>query len=107
VGSSRRDLDIVVYGATGFIGKLTANYLASSRAEARVALAGRSLDRLHAVRSSLGTAAQEWRLIVADVSQPEALRAMAARTQVVVNAVGPYTTHGLPVVGAGGGAGAD
>ena len=100
MGSSRRDLDIVVYGATGFIGKLTANYLANSRAEIRVALAGRSLDRLHAVRRSLGTAAQEWRLIVADVSQPEALRAMAARTQVVVNAVGPYTTHGLPVVAA-------
>jgi short subunit dehydrogenase-like uncharacterized protein len=100
VGSSRRDLDIVLYGATGFVGKLIAKYLADSRAEIRVALAGRSLDRLHAVRSSLGAAAQEWRLIVADLSQPEALRAMAARTQVVVNAVGPYTTHGLPVVAA-------
>jgi short subunit dehydrogenase-like uncharacterized protein len=100
MGSSGRDLDIVLYGATGFVGKLTARYLANSGADIRVALAGRSLDRLHAVRQSLGAAARDWRLIVADISQPAALRAMAARTQVVVNAVGPYTRYGLPVVAA-------
>ncbi len=100
MGSSQRDLDIVLYGATGFVGKLIAKYLANSRAEIRVALAGRSLDRLHAVRNSLGAAAGDWRLIVADLSQPAALCAMAARTQVVVNAVGPYTRYGLPVVAA-------
>jgi len=100
VGSSGRDLDIVLYGATGFVGRLSAKYLANSGADIRVALAGRSLDRLHAVRQSLGAAARDWRLIVADISQPAALRAMAARTQVVVNAVGPYTRYGLPVVAA-------
>ena len=100
MGSSGRDLDIVLYGATGFVGRLSAKYLANSGADIRVALAGRSLDRLHAVRQSLGAAARDWRLIVADISQPAALRAMAARTQVVVNAVGPYTRYGLPVVAA-------
>jgi short subunit dehydrogenase-like uncharacterized protein len=89
-----------VFGATGFVGKLTAAYLAKSGAEIRVALAGRSLDRLHAVRKSLGPAAQDWRLIMADLSESASLRAMTARTQVLVNAVGPYIRYGLPVVAA-------
>jgi short subunit dehydrogenase-like uncharacterized protein len=94
------DLDIVLYGATGFVGKLTAQYLAKADPGIRVALAGRSVERLEAVRSKLPASAQRWPLIVADLTDAAALEAMAARTQVVVSTVGPYAKYGLPVVGA-------
>ena len=48
-----REFDIVLYGATGFVGKLTAEYLARAGAGARIALAGRSPDRLLAVRDTI------------------------------------------------------
>jgi short subunit dehydrogenase-like uncharacterized protein len=105
--AGQRDLDIVVYGATGFLGKLTAQYLAAAPAGLRIALAGRSSERLHAVRESLGPRADGWPLIVADTSQSEALDAMAAQTQVVVSTVGPYCKCGLPVVAACAAAGTD
>src|SRR5258705_200153 len=98
--AGQRDLDIVVYGATGFVGRLTAEYLAKAGAGVRVALAGRSAERLLAVRQALGAGAENWPLIVADLAQPAALTAMAARTQAVVSAVGPYSRRGLPVVAA-------
>jgi trans-enoyl reductase len=59
------------------------------------------------VRGTLGPAAQDWPLIVADVSEPSTLDAMAAGTQVVVTTVGPYTRYGLPVVAACATAGTD
>ncbi|MGB0972871.1 MAG: saccharopine dehydrogenase NADP-binding domain-containing protein, partial [Mycobacterium sp.] len=95
-----REFDIVVYGATGFVGKLTAEYLASAGGGARIALAGRSTDRLRAVRESLGDTAHSWPLIAADASQPATLNAMAARTRVVISTVGPYLRYGLPLVAA-------
>ena len=52
--SAEREFDIVVYGATGFVGKLTAEYLARSGGDVRVALAGRSPDKLLKVRETLG-----------------------------------------------------
>jgi short subunit dehydrogenase-like uncharacterized protein len=107
MGAGQRDLDIVIYGTTGFIGKLTAEYLARAGAGIRVALAGRSAERLRAVRQTLGAGAQDWPVIVADLSQQTALKAMAARTRVVVSAVGPYSRHGLPVVAACAAAGTD
>jgi len=107
MGASERELDIVLYGATGFAGKLTAEYLAKAAGDARIALAGRSHDKLLAVRDTLGEAAQSWELISADASQPSTLNAMAARTQVVVTTVGPYTRYGLPLVAACAAAGTD
>lgn len=104
---SQREFDIVVYGATGFAGKLTAEYLARAGGDARVALAGRSPDKLLAVRETLGQSAQSWPLITADASQPASLNAMAARTQVVVTTVGPYMKYGLPLVAACAAAGTD
>jgi len=74
---------------------------------ARIALAGRSSERLLAVRETLGSAARDWPLVVADSSEPSTLQAMAARTQVVVTTVGPYARHGLPVVAACAEAGTD
>jgi short subunit dehydrogenase-like uncharacterized protein len=105
--AAEREFDIVLYGATGFVGKLTAEYLAKAGGDARVALAGRSTDRLQAVRATLGEAAQSWPLIEADASQPSTLEAMAPRTQVVVTTVGPYIKYGLPLVAACACAGTD
>jgi saccharopine dehydrogenase (NAD+, L-lysine-forming) len=107
MGAGQRDLDVVLYGATGSVGRLTAQYLATARNGVRVALAGRSAERLAAVRQTLGDNARDWPLIVADDGQPVVLNQMAARTRVVVNTVGPYAANGLPVVAACAAAGTD
>jgi short subunit dehydrogenase-like uncharacterized protein len=104
---SPRDFDIVLYGASGFAGKLTAEYLATVGGDARIALAGRSPDKLRAVRETLGERAQSWPVITADASQPSTLNAMAAQAQVVVTTVGPYARYGLPLVAACAAAGTD
>jgi short subunit dehydrogenase-like uncharacterized protein len=103
----QREFDVVLYGATGFVGKLTAEYLARAAGDARIALAGRTADRLLAVRETLGESAQSWPIITADAGSPSTLNAMAARTQVVVTTVGPYAKYGLPLVGACAAAGTD
>ena len=102
-----REFDIVIYGATGFVGKLTAEYLATAGGAARIALAGRSPERLAAIRTTLGDSAQSWPIITADAASPSSLDAMAARTQVVVTTVGPYSRYGLPLVAACAAAGTD
>ncbi|MHA7649215.1 saccharopine dehydrogenase family protein [Mycobacterium sp. ML4] len=102
-----REFDIIVYGATGFVGKLTAEYLARAAGDARIALAGRSTDRLAAVRKTLGPAAQAWPLVTADATSEASLQEMAARTRVVITTVGPYTRYGLPLVAACAAAGTD
>jgi short subunit dehydrogenase-like uncharacterized protein len=107
MAESPRELDIVVYGATGFVGKLTARYLAHAGTDARIGLAGRSADRLHAVRDDLGAAAADWPVLVADAAKPSTLDEMAARTRVVITTVGPYTRYGLPLVAACAAAGTD
>jgi short subunit dehydrogenase-like uncharacterized protein len=107
VTGTQREFDIVVYGATGFVGKLTAEYLAKAGGYARIALAGRSAERLRAVRETLGAAAQSWPILQADALSPSTLDAMAARTQVVITTVGPYTRYGLPLVAACAAAGTD
>jgi short subunit dehydrogenase-like uncharacterized protein len=105
--TATREYDIVLYGATGFVGKLTAEYLARAGGDARIALAGRSAERLLATRESLGESARSWPVLVADASSPSTLDAMAAQTQVVVTTVGPYTRYGLPLVAACAAAGTD
>jgi short subunit dehydrogenase-like uncharacterized protein len=102
-----REFDIVLYGATGFVGKLTAEYLARVGGGARIALAGRSTDRLLAIRETLGPSAQPWPVLEADASSPSTLDAMAAQTRVVVTTVGPYSRYGLPLVAACAAAGTD
>lgn len=94
-----RALDIVVFGATGFVGKLVAAYLAAhAPADTRIGLAGRSAQRLQAARLALGEAAHDWPLLVADTSDPAALDALATATRVVATTVGPYARYGLPLV---------
>jgi short subunit dehydrogenase-like uncharacterized protein len=97
----KRDLDVVLHGATGFVGKLTAKYLAEHAPEGvRIGLGGRSEGKLSDVRAGLGARAAEWPLVVAESSDPAALRAMAGRARVVATTVGPYREHGLALVGA-------
>ncbi|MDN5747997.1 MAG: saccharopine dehydrogenase NADP-binding domain-containing protein [Pseudonocardia sp.] len=91
--------DLVVYGATGFVGALTAAYLAEhAPAGTRIGLAGRSLSKLEAARRRLPAAAREWPLLVADTADAAALDRLAAATRVLVTTVGPYARYGMPVV---------
>lgn len=103
----QREFDIVLYGATGFVGKLTAQFLATNGRQARIALAGRSPGKLLQVRDSLPAEAQSWPLLEADAAKPSTLNDMAARTQVVITTVGPYTKYGIPLVAACAAAGTD
>jgi short subunit dehydrogenase-like uncharacterized protein len=97
--SSDRTCDVVVYGATGFVGKLTAAYLAlNAPAGARIALAGRDRDRLEAVRADLGPDAAGWAIIVADASDEASVAALAASARVVATTVGPFTKYGMPLL---------
>ena len=96
---SARTHDLVVFGATGFVGRLLAAYLAEhSPPGIRVALAGRSRTRLLEVRAGLPASAREWPVIEADSDDPASIAAMAGQTRVLVTTVGPYARYGLPVV---------
>lgn len=97
--ASARDSDLVVFGATGFVGKLLAAYLAEhAPAYLRIALAGRSWARLEETRAALPAAAHDWPLIEADASDPASMAALASGTRVVVTTVGPYARYGMPLV---------
>ena len=94
-----RELDLVLLGATGYVGRLTAAHLArSAPAGLRVALAGRSAERLAALRDELGAGAGSWELRTTDVTDRSALDDLAAGTRVLATTVGPYARWGLPVV---------
>ena len=94
-----RELDVVLYGASGFVGKLTAEYLAGAAPDgARIGLAGRSAEKLEGVREGLGARATDWPLIVADSQDSAALADMAKRTTMVATTVGPYRLYGIPLV---------
>src|SRR5689334_14827531 len=104
--SKDRELDVAVFGATGFVGGLTAEYLSRHAPEdVRIGLAGRSEERLRDLRSSLGPAAAEWPVLVADSRDPASLAGLAGATRVVATTVGPYKRSGLPLVEACAGAG--
>jgi short subunit dehydrogenase-like uncharacterized protein len=106
--SRDREFDIVLFGATGFTGALTAAYLAEHAPDGlRWALAGRSAERLGDVRASLGPAYADLPLLLADVSDPAGLASVAERTRVLATTVGPFLEYGDPVVGACADAGTD
>lgn len=97
-----KSLDIVVHGATGFTGRLVAEYLAQDYGAGsglRWALSGRNLDRLAAVRADIGAPA-DTPLIATDNSDPASLDALMARTRLVLTTVGPYQLHGSELVAA-------
>ena len=108
---AQRDLDVVLLGATGFTGALTAEYLAENAPSGmRWALAGRNRGKLEAVRTRLATldaTLADLELIEADSADRPSLDAMVARTKVVISTVGPYVQFGEPLVAACAEAGTD
>ena len=93
--------DIVVFGATGFVGRLVAGYLAGhAPPHLTIALAGRSREKLERVREELGREAQDWPLVVADAADEASLHAMCEDAKVVATTVGPYRRDGLKLVDA-------
>lgn len=106
-----RAYDIVLFGATGFTGGLTAEYLArNAPADLRWALAGRNQSKLEAVRARLAEinpALADLPLLHADVGDRPSIDELAAATRVVVTTVGPYALYGEPLVAACANAGTD
>src|SRR4051794_5800697 len=100
-----RERDIVVYGASGFVGALVARHLAAhAPAGTRIALAGRSESRLARVKTELGV---DWPIVIADATDAQALKELAASTQVVITTVGPYAKYGCVLPHACAAAGTD
>ncbi len=98
-GPVNRDLDLVLFGATGFTGRLVAEYLSTHAPEGtRIALAGRSAQKLEGIRATLGPGAKAWPVLVADSGDAASLERMARQTKVVCTTVGPYAKYGLPLV---------
>ncbi|MBT8081754.1 MAG: saccharopine dehydrogenase NADP-binding domain-containing protein [Gammaproteobacteria bacterium] len=98
-----REFDIVVYGATGFTGRLVAEYLLErygTGGDLKWAVAGRSPGKLDALRNELGEAAADLPSVVADSGDAGTLAALAARTRVVLTTVGPYALYGSQLVAA-------
>jgi short subunit dehydrogenase-like uncharacterized protein len=107
----QRPYEVVLFGATGFTGQLTAEYLARhAGADLRWALAGRNPDKLKVVRARLTDLAEHCRdlpLLQADADDADALALVAASARVVITTVGPYIRYGEKLVAACARAGTD
>ncbi len=98
-GPTHREFDVVLVGATGFVGRLTAAELArTAPATARIALAGRSIERLEALQAELGHPGDTWPTVLVDLLDAASVRALVERTRVVVTTAGPYATYGRLLV---------
>ena len=97
-----REFDLVLWGATGFTGRLVAEYLlgryGASGEDLSWALAGRSQQKLEAVRAGLGAAAGDLPLVVGDADDALFTDGLAARARVVCTTVGPYARYGSKLV---------
>lgn len=95
----QRAFDIVLFGATGTLGRAAAEYL-STRAPPglSVALAGRNATALEALQRTLGPAAQRWGRLTADSTDAQSLERLSRQAHLVVTTVGPYEKYGLPLV---------
>jgi hypothetical protein len=92
---SPRELDLIVYGATGFTGKLLTRYLAKTYkgTSLKWAIAGRSQARLEEVRDSLGPDWKDLKIVVADGLDADAVTSMVRRTKCVATTAGPFALH--------------
>jgi short subunit dehydrogenase-like uncharacterized protein len=100
---SAPEFQIVVFGATSFVGEILTRYLVQRHGVGgamRWAIAGRSASKLDALKTSLGADAAALPVLVADAADETQLRQMCARTRVVVSTVGPYALYGSPLVAA-------
>jgi short subunit dehydrogenase-like uncharacterized protein len=107
---AEREFDIVVYGATGYTGRLVAEHFVreygSEPGAPKWAMAGRSKDKLAEVRDAIGAPA-DTPLVIADASDPGSLDAMCHRARVILTTVGPYQLYGSELVAACARAGTD
>lgn len=102
-----REFDIVIHGASGFTGRLVAEYMQAAHAgEVKWALSGRNLEKMAAVRAEMGLP-ETIPLVTADASDPASITALARRTKVVLTTVGPYQLYGSDLVAACAAAGTD
>ncbi len=97
--ADQREFDVIVYGSTGYTGRLVAEYLNQqyTGSDVKWAMAGRSADKMEAVAKEMGIA-NHIPKIVADSSNPETLADMAKRTRAVLTTVGPYQLYGTDMV---------
>jgi len=105
-----REFDVIVWGATGFTGRLVAEYLLGRYGvgnELRWAIGGRNADKLASVRAGLGDAAEHLELVIGDSADPASMQVLANRTRVVATTVGPYALYGSELVAACAAAGTD
>ena len=103
------ELDVVVYGASGYTGRLVCEYLADrypDPGQLRWGMAGRSADKLAQVRDEIG-ASKDTPIIFADAADPQSLEAMIGRAKAVISTVGPYQIYGSELVAACAQAGVD
>jgi len=98
--TTRRTYDVVLYGATGFVGRQTVAYFAEHAGALRWALAGRSAAKLEQVRDAAGAGAASAGIVVADAGDAKALDALAAQTAVVLSTAGPFALYGSALVAA-------
>ncbi len=99
--SKTKDFDIILWGATSFVGQIVAEYLwqrLGSNGELKWALAARNVEKLEEVRSTLGPGADELPILIGDSFDCDFLHDMASRTRVVLSTVGPYVKYGEPLV---------
>ena len=98
-----RLVEVVLFGATGFTGRRVAEYLATHAPDLQWAIAGRSRERLMAIRSELARKVpvlESLRMIVADSANAASIEVVAASARVVCSAVGPFAAQGLRLAGA-------
>lgn len=109
IKNTDRNYDIILYGATSFVGQLVADYLQKFLAEDSAkesqnsqqgsvswAIAGRNEEKLNQVKKDLGNS--DLPIIIADSEQPETLQQMSAQGRVIISTVGPYVKYGEPLV---------
>ena len=97
---SKKKHDIVVYGATSFVGQIITHYMAEQYDcdNLRWAIAGRSMAKLTDLKQSLGSSAGNLALLTADANDLEALTTLCHSTRVILSTVGPYDLYGEPLV---------
>ncbi|MGE8643645.1 saccharopine dehydrogenase family protein [Acinetobacter vivianii] len=99
---TQTNYDLVVFGATSFVGQILTRYLAeyfsTQQEQLRWAIAGRSQQKLQDLKSGLGTLGESLPILIADASNQAELNALCAQTRVVVSTVGPYALYGEPLI---------
>ena len=94
-----REFDIIIYGASGFTGRLVAEYLQKEYAGSGLkwAMAGRNAEKLQIVAGEMNISG-DVAIVTSNSDNPESLAALAARTKAIITTVGPYQLYGTPLI---------